>query len=87
MGESLPLMLCTLLSLFILVLWFAIEKGNKLKMFYFLVGGLSSLALAWFWTIPMIHSTKTLWLVFLPISFILVLLPLATPKLWRRYGK
>ena len=83
MGVMIPLTLATMLAIVVLVAWALKGDGDRKQRLKLFSVGLGALCLAWLWSIPGIYGSER-WVSFMALSFILVLVPLAIPWLWRR---
>lgn len=72
MGEFIPLILGTILSCTILIVWLINSSGEPKKRTVLLYASLGGLVLAWAWTIPGIYSGEY-WKAYMALSFFLVL--------------
>ena len=83
MGESIPLLLASLLSFLIMSIWVTKGPGPKKQRVMIFLVAMGALVIAWQWSIPSIYSSDH-WGIFFGLSFFLVLFPLAIPSIWRR---
>jgi len=86
LGEQLPLILATVLSVMVVIVWYMKGAGKRKKRVYLLLLALGGVATAWLWAIPNIYVSKN-WEAFMAFSYFLVLIPLVIPSFWKKYAK